>query len=329
MSFSSNIKNELLNIFNNTTSNIAEFSAIIGYCSKFHENSLVISSENILLITKALRLIDKIFNIHLDIIVEDGKSYKLIINNQIYINTIFKVINPNNFKCITKNLSVNNLTTDSLDKNLNDILNNNIKHKLEYNSLNFSDICSKRAYIRASFICAGYISNPSKNYHLEFINHSYEQAQFLKSIINDFEIYPKIIEKKDNFILYIKESEQISELLNIIEAHKALIEFENIRILKDVRNNVNRTVNCETANLSKVISASVSHINDIEYIKSHIGLDNLPLQLKEIAILRTDNPDASLYELSLLTNPHIGKSGVNHRLKKLNSIAENLRRKKT
>lgn len=303
MSFSSSVKNEILSVFNNKTSNVAELTAIINYCAKIKSNSLIISSENILLITKAITLIFKIFNIKLDITIEDGKNYKIIIDNQIQLNSILKLVN----------LNLNNINSSS---------NNNL---INYDILKFYDIYSKRAYLRASFLCIGYISNPIKNYHLEFINHSYEQAELLKLIINEFNIFPKIILKKDNFILYIKESEQISEVLSIIEAHRALLEFENIRILKDVRNNVNRTVNCETANLSKVISASVSHIDDIEYIKSKNKFNELPSQLKEIAILRLDNPDASLSELSILTSPHIGKSGVNHRLKKLNVIAKKLR----
>ncbi|MFI3231414.1 MAG: DNA-binding protein WhiA, partial [bacterium] len=272
-----------------------------NYYSKIKSNTLVISTENILLITKTRTLISKIFNINLDIILEDRKKYKIIINNQIYIKKIIKIINSNYKE----------------NDCLSDLVN--------YDILKNYDVYSKRAYVRACFICIGYISDPIKNYHLEFINHSYEQASMLKLLMNDFSVYPKIIQKKDNFILYIKESEQIAQVLSVIETHKVLLEFENIRILKDVRNNINRSVNCETANITKVISASLSHIDDIEYIKSKGKFNELPPQLKEIAILRINNPDASLQELSLLTSPHIGKSGVNHRLKKINNIAKKIK----
>ena len=126
-------------------------------------------------------------------------------------------------------------------------------------------------------------------------------------------------------MVYIKEGSGIVDILNVMEAHIALMELENVRILKEVRNSVNRKVNCETANLNKTISAAVKQIEDIEYIRDNYGLSKLSESLEEMARLRLDNPDASLKELGDMLSPPVGKSGVNHRLRKICEIAEDLR----
>lgn len=300
MSFTSEVKNEALSIFN-IEMDLYELTAIINYCAELQEKNLVITTENILLITKTIKLFERIFDIKLDIMSENSKHYKLIISRPIDIKKFFLAIPK-------KQCHINN--TDNFSLHI------------------FQNVMSKRAYLRGAFLCAGYISDPNKNYHMEFVNHSIEQARNLQNLLLTLNVEAKIIEKKENFILYVKDGEQISELLNIMETHKSMINFENIRILKDVRNNVNRIVNCETANINKVVCAGVTQLNNIEYIKSEIGLDELPKQLKEVALLRIENPNASLQEISQLTEPHIGKSGVNHRLKKLNNLADTLRRQK-
>lgn len=299
MSFSLDVKREVYTIINNRHCAIAELSAIVDYCSDIGYNPLFISisSENRFMVYKFKNLVKFIFDIDIVIDTDSGKSYKIFICDELLINNIFNIINKN------------------------------VYEEELYSSLVVNSICCKRAYIRGAFLGIGYICSPEKNYHLEFMCNTYSQAKNLKNLINFFDIEAKAIEKKENFIVYIKEAEQIVELLNIIEAHKALLELENIRIFKDVRNNINRIVNCETANLNKIVSASVKQKENIEFIKETVGLDYLPKPLKEIAILRLNNPDISLQELSQMTNPIITKSGVNHRLKKINSIAENLRGK--
>ncbi len=299
MSFSLNTKKEIYKIINNRHCAIAELAAIVDYCADISYNPLFISisSENHFILDKFKNIIKYIFNVDILVSTDNGKSFKIFIYEEDLIHKIFNIINKN------------------------------IYEEELYSSLIVNKICCKRAYIRGAFLSVGYICSPQKNYHLEFICDAYFQAENLKNLINFFDIDAKIIEKKDNFIVYIKEAEQIVELLNIIEAHQALLEFENIRIFKDVRNNINRIVNCETANLNKIVSASVKQKENIEFIKKTVGLDYLPKPLKEIAILRLNNPDVSLQELSQMTNPVITKSGVNHRLKKINSIAENLRGK--
>ena len=134
--------------------------------------------------------------------------------------------------------------------------------------------------------------------------------------------------RKKNHIVYIKEGAQIVDMLNVMEAHVALMNFENIRIVKEMRNSVNRQVNCETANLNKTVSAAVKQIEDIQFIKATIGFDQLPESLTEIAKLRLEQPSATLKELGQMLTPSVGKSGVNHRLRKLSLIAEELREHK-
>lgn len=299
MSFSLDVKKEIYNIINNRHCAIAELSAIVDFCADISYNPLFIniSSENKLLLEKFKNIINFIFDEKVNILTDNGKTYKIFIDDKELIHKVFNIINKN-------------LYEEEL-----------------FSSLIVNKVCCKRAYIRGAFLGIGYICDPEKNYHLEFICNTYKQAQNLQNLINFFEIDAKTIEKKEHFIVYIKEAEQIVELLNIIEAHKALLELENIRIFKDVRNNVNRIVNCETANLNKIVSTGIKQKENIEFIKNTVGLDYLPKQLKEIAILRLENPDVSLKELSQMISPAISKSGVNHRLKKISIIAENLRGK--
>lgn len=186
----------------------------------------------------------------------------------------------------------------------------------------------KRAYIRGAFLGGGSITNPEKNYHLEFVTHSEEYAHDLCELINSCGLNSKVIQRKNSFIVYIKEGEQIVDVLNIMGAHSCLLELENIRIMKEMRNNVNRLVNCETANLSKTVNAAVRQVESIKLIQSKIGLKRLPQNLREIAELRLEYPDESLKELGEMLTPPVGKSGVNHRLRKIEKIAEELRSEK-
>ena len=186
----------------------------------------------------------------------------------------------------------------------------------------------KRAYIRGAFLGGGSVTNPEKNYHLEFVTHSEEYAHDLCELINSCGLNSKVIQRKNSFIVYIKEGEQIVDILNIMGAHSCLLELENIRIMKEMRNNVNRLVNCETANLSKTVNAAVRQVESIKLIQSKIGLKRLPQNLREIAELRLEYPDESLKELGEMLTPPVGKSGVNHRLRKIEKIAEELRSEK-
>ena len=184
----------------------------------------------------------------------------------------------------------------------------------------------KRAYIKGAFLGGGSISNPEKTYHLEFVTHDDEYAEDLSKLINQYGLNSKVIQRKSSFVIYLKEGEQIVDLLNIIGAHSSLLELENVRIMKEMRNNVNRLVNCETANLSKTVNAAVRQVESIKLIQNELGLARLPKNLREIAELRLSYPDESLKELGEMLNPPVGKSGVNHRLRRIEKIAEELRK---
>ncbi|MBP5594910.1 DNA-binding protein WhiA [Pseudobutyrivibrio sp.] len=185
--------------------------------------------------------------------------------------------------------------------------------------------CCKRAFIRGAFLAAGSITDPNKGYHFEIVCIDDKQADLLIKAMGAFEVEAKQVERNGKIVVYLKEGAQIVEALRIMEAAHSVMELENIRIVKEVRGTINRKVNCETANISKTVSAAVRQIEDIKLIDEKLGLDTLPVQLQEIAQIRLDYPDTPLGDLGQYLDPPIGKSGVNHRLKKLAAIAREFR----
>lgn len=310
MSFSSDVKKELLK--HNETSRhckIAELGAFINTsgCLKNinGSNFIKFQFENFHVAERCFNILLEVFNIKSEILIKNSASH--IKKSSVYLLKIF------NKKDVKKLFN----STGIIDEN------NHVKKQLNHITIN--SICCKRAYIKGAFLCSGYVCDPEKTYHMEFVNDDFNLALQLKNLINSFNIDSKVIERKGHFIVYIKEGEQIVDILNIMSAHNSLMNLENVRIIKDVRNNINRMVNCETANLKKVISASVKQRNAIEYIEKTVGLDYLSIQLKEVAEIRLKYPDMSLKELGEMLVPPVGKSGVNHRLKKICAIAKNLR----
>ncbi|HOJ79721.1 MAG TPA: DNA-binding protein WhiA [Clostridiales bacterium] len=182
--------------------------------------------------------------------------------------------------------------------------------------------CCVKSFLRGAFLAGGSISDPEKTYHLELTSRTAEQADEIRRLMALYGLNGRTIIRKGSYVTYLKEGENIVDFLNVIGAHRALMELENVRILKGMRNNVNRIVNCETANLGKTVNASVRQVENILYIVENIGLDKLPPGLREIAELRLEHKDLSLTELGQMLNPPLGKSGVNHRLRKLDRIAE-------
>lgn len=183
-----------------------------------------------------------------------------------------------------------------------------------------------KCVVRGAFCGSGSINDPNKKYHLEILFNNLENLNYINSILEKFGIIAKSIDKISNYSLYIKGGEEISKFMALIGANKSVLKYEEIRVMRDMRNNVNRKVNCETANLNKVINASVSQIDDIKFLKKMKKYDTLSEDLKEIAELRIENPDASLKELGQMISPILGKSGVNHRLKKIQEIANEIRK---
>ena len=314
MSFSSKTKNELSRIISeNRCCLIAELAAIIRMNGTIQINSLEkinikFSTENAAIARRIFSLLKILYNVHTEVMVRRNRqlkknnNYLIIVNYKENTKKILgdtKVISPSNDNKYVINYSVPKDITASR--------------------------CCKRAYIRGAFLGGGSISDPEKTYHLEFVTQYENHAKGLSKIINSFGLNSKVILRKESYVIYLKEGEQIVDLLNIIGAHQALLNLENIRVLKEVRNNINRIVNCETANLSKTINAAIRQINNIEYIRDVQGLDNLPDNLVEIAKLRLLYREASLKELGEMLNPPVGKSGVNHRLRKLEEIAERLK----
>lgn len=181
----------------------------------------------------------------------------------------------------------------------------------------------RRAFLRGAFLGGGSISRPTSDYHLEMVTGNRIFADNIISVMQYFDLKAKLTDRKNDFIVYLKEAESIIGFLRVIGAHNAMMELENVRIVKDMRNNVNRVVNCETANLNKVVRAAVRQVACIRFLDRRLGLCHLPEALQETAQLRLQHPEASLNDLVEYSGG-LGKSGINHRLKKLEALALNL-----
>ena len=315
MSFSGNVKEELAGQISNARHcQIAECAAILyfsaGAAMEEEEHPVLkLSTENIAGARKYFTLLKKTFNIDTENSVARNKS-----NGSIYYTVIIKK-HENAIKVLqaTKLMDGAGEISEEFSVSRNLLLQQS---------------CCKRAFIRGAFLGAGSMSNPAKGYHLEIVCMSGKKAEQLQSVMHAFEIEAKVVIRKKSHVVYLKEGSQIVDLLNVMEAPVALMEFENVRILKDMRNTVNRKVNCETANIHKTVSAAVKQVEDITYIKNTVGLDELPEGLEEIAKIRLQYPEATLKELGDLLTVPLGKSGVNHRLRKLSNMAEKLRENK-
>ena len=291
MSFSGEIKQELCEHYAKARHcNLAELSAIAHVCGEFSEDRhgeclLAFHTENLPVARKCFTLLRKTFNIRNDIVVRRNMATG---NCSYFLYAKGEEL-----------LAVRNAMTQS--------------------------VCCKRAYIRGAFLAAGSVSDPSKSYHFEIVCDKEEQAEHLKDMINSFGMDAKIVKRKKMYVVYLKEGSQIVDILNVMEAHVSLMELENVRIMKEMRNSVNRKVNCETANINKTVSAAVRQLEDIAYIRDTLGFDKLPEGLKDVALTRLTYPEATLKELGRLMENPVGKSGVNHRLRKLSELAEKLR----
>jgi len=195
----------------------------------------------------------------------------------------------------------------------------------EVNPILMKNSCCKRAFLRGAFLCTGSMSDPQKSYHIEFVCDVEKQAQQIRDVISSFDLEAKIVKRKKYYVVYLKEGAGIVDLLNVMGAHLSLMNLENLRIEKEMRNSINRQVNCEAANITKMVNAANKQIDDILWLEKHYGLSNLPDNLQEMARIRLAYPESSLQELGGYLNPPVGKSGVNHRLRKLSEIAEKIK----
>lgn len=199
---------------------------------------------------------------------------------------------------------------------------------LSVNEVLLMSSCCRRAFLGGMFLCCGTMSTPEKNYHLEFVCTGPERAGQLASLMSFFELEPRIVRRKNNQIVYIKEGRQVADMLNIMQATVSLLEYENIRIKREIRGNINRKVNCEAANISKTVAAAMDQIHDIILIRDTVGLSSLPSELYETALMRLKYTDIALRELGAMMNPPVGKSGMNHRFHKLKQMADEIRANK-
>ncbi|MDI9441635.1 MAG: DNA-binding protein WhiA [Firmicutes bacterium] len=184
--------------------------------------------------------------------------------------------------------------------------------------------CCRRAYLRGAFLNRGSVTNPEKTYHLEIVTEQTAAAERIFHTMVSLDLEAGLIQRQGSWVVYLKEGQLIVNLLNLMGAHSALLSFENVRVMKDMRNRINRLVNCETANVDKTVKAALDQIEDIERIDAELGLENLPGKLQDVARARLANPYASLQELGNSLSPKLSKSGVNYRLRQLKKIAQEL-----
>lgn len=312
MSFSGKVREELAeNISPARHCQIAELAAFIGLCgtivfNRFDRCSIKIHSENFLVARKVFTLIEKTFNIRTDIsvrrnIAKQSVSYAVIVRRH---EDAFRILQA------TKMIGEYKGNADEIQP---------------FCPLVIQQTCCKRAFLRGAYQAAGSMSDPKKSYHFEIVCSLSEAAEKIREVICSFGLEAKIVRRKNSYVVYLKEGSQIVDILNVMEAHVALMELENIRILKEMRNSVNRKVNCETANINKTVSAAVKQIEDITYLRDTVGFDHLPDNLVAAAAARLENPDATLKELGEALDPPMGKSGINHRLRRLSELADKAR----
>lgn len=195
-------------------------------------------------------------------------------------------------------------------------------HRIQEDNLSNNSIF---AFIVGAFLSCGSVAEPIKEYHLEYVIPYFNLMQDMKKVLADIGINVKLTERKGTYVLYLKESESIEDMLTVMGATMSSIELMNVKIYKDVRNKANRIANCDSANIERTVKASDKQIRDIEYIMNTIGLDELPLDLQNIAELRMENPELSLRELGEALDKPLGRSGANHRLRRISEIADELR----
>ncbi len=320
MSFSSDVKIELSkNVSSARHCQIAELAGMLSMMADVRYKNgipvrLSISTEKSVIAKTFATLLKRLFKINPECMVKrtgkNSRSYRMVIDDAGLIEKVF--------------MTLKLAPDDEEQVGGHGVFKLNCQ-ALKIDKLIVQQQCCKRAFLKGVFMASGSVNNPEKGYHLEIVCDNNDRASFVAEIMQDLGIYCKVITRKKYSVCYIKDGTMIVDMLNIMGAHISLMNMENVRILKDLSNKVNRRVNCETANINKTVSAAVRQIQDINYVVEKKGWSYLPENLRELAEARLDEPEASLKELGEMMNPPIGKSGVNHRLRKISEIAEDLR----
>ncbi len=304
MSFSSEVKEELSKLSNLANKEVVKYE-FLGYLATNHVQieqekqgrKLKFATENEYNINRFSKLLNNLRLNKYEIQIV-GKSYLITVKKPELDEIVYK--KEDKSSCLQENIILNKkMIKDKIEKQEN----------------------LQKAFVRGAFLGSGAISNPQKSYHLEIIFSQLEDANFVLEILQSYNIILKKITKKQGYSIYAKDGEQISKFLAFVGANNSVLKFEEIRVYRDIRNNVNRKVNCETANLNKTINSALNQIEAIKNLQSTGELERLPEGLQEIAKLRLSNPEASLAELGSMLKKPIGKSGVNHRLKAIEKIA--------
>lgn len=308
MSFSADVKNELARITGeHNCCHVAELAALMrmgGTMLIGGNNNLGITftTENAAVARKVLMLIKRGFELKTEVVVTRSRRLKKS-------NSYLIKVAPS--PVVTEVLSV-----------LGIMRGDDLNAGRDMGILRRS--CCRRAYLRGAFLGGGSVNRPEGEYHLELVTGNIDFAKTLVRLLKSFGLVAKMTDRKQDYVVYLKDGDTITSLLRIIGAHNALFAFENVRVVKDMRNQVNRLVNCETANLQKTVNAAVRQADRIKLIAAKIGFDKLPANLREAAELRLAMPEATLQELVDAAGGRVGKSGMNHRLRKLEQIAQEL-----
>lgn len=315
MSFSLEVKNELSRIEpEKKCCQLAELAGFIRSCGSIKlvgggKMKIVLTTENPAIARHYKKLIKDYFDVEASMEIGQSSSFK---KNKQY---IISLDDRNNQKAepILRETAIL-MIREGMNYFSDGIYQAHIKTK-----------CCRKAYLRGLFLGSGTITSPQKSYHIEYICATETLANDIKKLINTFvDLHPKQTFRNKNYIVYIKEAEQVGDMLNIMGAHNQYFALEDIRMMKEARNKANRISNCDNANMDKTLDAAQRQLAAINKIKEKKGLDILPDKLKEVAILRLENPEATLTELAKLVDPPMKKSGLNNRIRKIEEISEKI-----
>ena len=309
MSFSVKVKSEILRLQSERTEKISLLSSYIRNNAVITENSILINTENMEISKYIFELFKELYNIFPIITVRKSFNFKKSMSYLLKLDS--------HLSLILKDLSLINEDGYFI----------NIPREYIY-----TEDDDKMSYLRGVFLATGSINDPkTSRYHLEFLIDDYDYSLFVCELLDYFNLNSKLIERNNGFMIYIKEAEKISDFLRIMKAYNAVLYFEDIKAYREHKNLVNRLNNCEQANVEKTINSALNQVSDIELIENKIGIDALDEKLQTVCVYRKKYKEASLSELSNIismeTNTKVTKSGLNHRLRKIKELANNLRRK--